>query len=131
MAYDSATLNDIYDKTAGRCHLCGKKLAFTNYGRHGQRAAWEVDHSRPRARGGTDMFRNLLPACTGCNRSKQAGANRKIRIGFGLDRAPLSYDQRAAQRSRNIVAGAAVGAALAGPWGAVIGALLGSDARLD
>jgi 5-methylcytosine-specific restriction endonuclease McrA len=32
--------------------------------------AWEVDHIRPRSRGGTDYLRNLVPACIECNRSK-------------------------------------------------------------
>ena len=49
---------------------CRKKLAFTNYGRYGKKGAWEVDHSNPISKGGTDYFRNLVPACVECNRSK-------------------------------------------------------------
>ncbi|MGD0496198.1 MAG: HNH endonuclease signature motif containing protein [Candidatus Bathyarchaeia archaeon] len=39
-------------------------------GRLGKRGAWEVDHSRPLSRGGTDYLRNLVPSCVECNRSK-------------------------------------------------------------
>ncbi len=63
-------LSDIFDKTDGCCRYCGKQLAWGNYGRVGARGAWEVDHSVPRSRGGTDYFRNLWPACVACNTEK-------------------------------------------------------------
>ncbi len=74
MGYTDDELNYIYDKTGGYCNWCEKKIAFRNYGRVGERGAWEVDHSNPLALGGTDYLRNLVPACIPCNRSK--GANR-------------------------------------------------------
>ena len=70
MAYSDEELNHIYDKTNGYCYHCGKKLAFSNYGVPGTTGAWEVDHSRSRASGGTDYLRNLVPSCIPCNRSK-------------------------------------------------------------
>ncbi len=70
MAYDDKRLRRIYDKTGGYCHHCDKKLAFTNYGVVGARAAWEVDHGSPRSRGGTDHLNNLHPSCIPCNRDK-------------------------------------------------------------
>ena len=70
MGYTDEELNDIYDKTGGYYWHCGKKLAWKNYGKACKRGAWEVDHSRPLARGGTDYLRNLVPACIECNRSK-------------------------------------------------------------
>lgn len=70
MAFSSEQLRYIYDKTGGYCEYCGKKLAFTNYGRTDARAAWEVDHSNPKCNGGTDYLRNLFPACIDCNRLK-------------------------------------------------------------
>jgi 5-methylcytosine-specific restriction endonuclease McrA len=70
MGYTGDELNDIYDKNDGYCWHCGKKLAFTNYGKPGERGAWEVDHSRPISKGGTDYLRNLVPTCIECNRSK-------------------------------------------------------------
>ena len=35
-------LNDIFDGTSGKCRLCGKELAWKNYGVVGARAAWHV-----------------------------------------------------------------------------------------
>src|SRR6266481_309133 len=72
VAYMREQLRRIYDKTNGSCHLCGKKLAFTNYGEVGARAAWEVEHSIPLANGGTHHGNNLFASCVPCNRSKAA-----------------------------------------------------------
>ncbi len=63
-------LTEIFDKTAGLCRYCGKQLSWSNYGRVGSRGAWEVDHSVPVSRGGTDYYRNLWPACVFCNTDK-------------------------------------------------------------
>lgn len=70
MVYTQEELRQIYDKKNGYCWHCGKKLAFTNYGKYGEKGAWEVDHSRSKNKGGTDYFRNLVPSCIECNRSK-------------------------------------------------------------
>ncbi len=32
--------------------------------------AWEIDHSKAKAKGGTNYFRNLQPSCIPCNRNK-------------------------------------------------------------
>ena len=64
-------LKAIYDRTSGYCHLCGKKLAFTNYGRFGKRGAWEIEHSLARMNGGTDRLCSLYGACISCNQQKQ------------------------------------------------------------
>jgi hypothetical protein len=63
-------LEDIFEKTDGYCRYCGKQLAWDNYGRVGERGAWEVDHSVPISRDGTNYFRNLWPACVACNTEK-------------------------------------------------------------
>jgi len=68
--FDRGNLEDIFGKTDGYCRYCGKQLAWNNYGRVGDRGAWEVDHSIPISRGGTDYLRNLWPACVGCNTEK-------------------------------------------------------------
>ena len=68
--YTGKQLRDIYHKNNGYCWHCGKKLALTNYSRLRRRGAWEVDHSNPKAKGGTDYMRNLVPSCIKCNRSK-------------------------------------------------------------
>ena len=68
MAYSDEELSYIYDKNDGYCWHCGKKIDFVNYGKVGRKGAWEIDHSNPR---GVDDLRNWVPACIGCNRSKQ------------------------------------------------------------
>lgn len=88
-AYDDR-LNEIYDSTAGRCHICRKKLSFRNYASLGRKGAWEVDHSNPRARGGSDRLNNLRPACISCNRSKQHRTTRTARAWHGHTSAPRS-----------------------------------------
>jgi len=137
--FDKATLRKIYDRTTGKCHLCGKKLAFSNYGEHGARGAWEVEHSIPRAKGGSDHGNNLYAAHITCNRSKQDISTRTARAYHGRTRAPLSVAKRKEAKTGNTVVGAGIGAVvggvIAGPPGAWIGggigALLGNSKQLD
>lgn len=63
-------LRAIYAKTHGYCYYDGKKLAFTNYGKFGEKGAWEADHSVAKSKGGSNYMRNLVPACTDCNKDK-------------------------------------------------------------
>ncbi len=70
MSWTSETINNVFDKTDGYCRYCGKRIYWKNYGRPGERGAWEIDHSVPMAIGGTDNLRNLWPACIECNRDK-------------------------------------------------------------
>ena len=72
MQYSDDRLNQIYDKTNGICRHCGKQLAFKNFGNRRARGGWEVDHSVPRSRGGSDNLRNLWPTCRQCNLSKSS-----------------------------------------------------------
>ena len=81
MPFSDSILNVIYEKTAGRCYHCGKKLAWKNYGVPGERGSWEVDHSNPKVLGGTNYLRNLFPACVSCNRSKEAQTSREFISG--------------------------------------------------
>lgn len=130
MAYTDEMLSAIYDPTSGYCHICGKKLAFTNYARPGGRGTWEVEHSVARANGGTGRLNNLYAACIPCNREKRDGSTRAARARNGRTRAPLERERRAAARTRNAVAGgaagAAIGARLFGPAGALIGGVIGA-----
>jgi 5-methylcytosine-specific restriction endonuclease McrA len=128
--YDKATLRRIYDRTTGKCHICCKKLAFTNYGQCDARGGWEVEHSVPKAKGGSDRLSNLYAAHTSCNRSKQHGSTRTARAGHGRTRAPLSVVKRRVAKAENTTIGAgigaAVGVAIAGPVGAWIGGGIGA-----
>ena len=77
--YDDQLLRRIYAKTGGYCAHCDKKIAMRNYGKPEARGAWEVDHSKPTSRGGTDHINNLLPSCCYCNRSKGNYTTREFR----------------------------------------------------
>ncbi len=129
MIFTRSQLRRIYDRSTGYCHICHKKLAFSNYGACGSRGAWEVEHSRPHAKGGTDRLTNLYAACISCNRSKGKHVTRTARAKHGKTRAPLSAKKRKSTRAENAVlaglAGAAIGA-IFGPAGAVAGAAVGA-----
>lgn len=132
MAWSEERLRAVFDKTAGRCHVCREKLAFKNHGRPGARGAWQVDHSVARARGGSDHLNNLFPACCECNNRKSDRSTRAARAeaGHGKTRAPLSKAKQEDIRSRNTVGGglggAALGGIIAGLPGAVVGGVLGA-----
>jgi hypothetical protein len=130
MGYEKEELDRIYRRTNGKCHLCHGTIARRNYAAHGKRGAWEVDHSVPRARGGSDHGNNLQAACISCNRSKQDSHNRAIRHEHGHTRAPFSPKEIGDRRARNAVIGgtglALLGGAVGGPVGFIAGALLGS-----
>lgn len=70
MGYSYEEISYIFNKTNGYCRFCKKQLAFSNYGKRNARGGWEVEHSNPRANGGTDHGRNLYAACWSCNLKK-------------------------------------------------------------
>ena len=109
MRISEQKLNAVYDRTSGYCHICGKRLSFCNYGRYGQRGAWEVEHSVARVAGGTDRLGNLYPACISCNRSKQHFTTRTARGWCGRIRAPLSVRRRKQAKTENAIASAGLG----------------------
>lgn len=84
----------IFEKTDGRCHICRKQLAFHNYGKLNGEGIWEIEHSNPRAKGGSDRLVNKYPACVSCNRSKGAGSTRKARAKHDYKRAPYSRKKK-------------------------------------
>ncbi len=129
MAYSDDVLNRIYDRTDGYCHLCCKKLSFSNYARYGSRGAWEVEHSVPLSKGGTNHLNNLYPACISCNRYKAAQSSRSVRSSHGRKRVPFSRSRKEQIRNSNAAACGAFGGLLgsvAGPWGTAVGATLGA-----
>lgn len=129
MAYTKEQLDGIYRCTSGYCHLCHTKLSRKNYGSIGKRGAWQVDHSVPRSKGGTDYLRNLKPACIDCNLDKSNKTTRTARSWNGKMRAPLSPERRKQAKAENAILGAVGGGffgfAVAGPVGAVVCALAG------
>ena len=123
-------LERIFDRTDGRCHICWGRLAFSNYGRFSERGAWEIEHSSPRCKGGSDRLCNLYPAHISCNREKGRMHTRTARAWNDQTRAPLSREKRAERREENTWAGASIGAisgaAVGGPLGFVIGGIAGA-----
>jgi len=130
MRYTPDDLEVIFDRTDGYCHLCGKRLCFSNYGQYGERGAWEVEHSKARCNGGTDRLCNVYAAHISCNRQKGISATRTARARNGRTKAPLSRDRKEQIRQNNRwgwgSVGALSGAAIAGPPGFVIGAVIGA-----
>ena len=124
MSFNWETLARLHEKTDGRCHLCGSDLELVDYSE-----AWEVDHSNPKSLGGTNHLNNLFAACVPCNRGKGNRNSRSFRSVNGLNRAPISRNQRARKQTRN-VAMCATGAGLIGraihPKGFWPGVFLGS-----
>lgn len=127
--YTAIELTDAFGRTGGRCHLCRLDLVLEMYGRYGD-GSWEIDHSVPRAKGGTHRASNLLPACVSCNRSKGDRPTRAVRAEFGNPKKPLSFDEQRNIRTRNALGTAAggflTGAAVAGVPGAIFGGLAGA-----
>lgn len=110
MAHDKETRKRIFARTDGKCHLCGTKLSFINYGNPNGRGAWEIEHSNPRAEGGTDHLNNLYPAHIICNREKGTRTSRTVRAWHGRTRAPLSKERQEEARMSSAWTGAALGA---------------------
>lgn len=137
MAYTNEQLRDIYYRTDGHCHICRKKLSLKNYGKSGRKGAWEVEHSNPKAIGGTDYLRNLYPACISCNREKGIAPTKTARAWYGRRRAPLSKEEKEKKRTRNTIIGGAVGALgfainpIVGIIAIIAGALIGNNIDVD
>jgi len=121
MSWDEDTLDEVYHKTDGKCHICGKKLSRINYGSPGSKGAWEIEHSNPRAEGGTDHLNNLYPAYVTCNRSKGTRSSRSARAEHGRTRAPYSRQKKQEKRQASAVKGAVV-------FGTILGLLFGVKA---
>jgi 5-methylcytosine-specific restriction endonuclease McrA len=130
MRWTDEDLEMIYARTSGYCHICHKKLSFQNYSTFEGRGCWEVEHSRAQSRGGSDQLNNLYAACISCNRAKGAVSTRTARKWAGTTRAPLSSAKRKRANAEAAVAtgilGFVIGAVVAGPPGAWLGAGFGA-----
>jgi len=128
MAYTNDELDRIFRRTTGKCHLCGVNLTRSNHARQGARGAWEVEHSVPRSKGGTDRMSNLYAAHITCNREKSNMTTRTARGWNGKTRAPMNPERRDRAKTENAVLGAGLGAlawaVVFGP-GAILGAMVG------
>ena len=134
MAYDKIALRKIYDRTDGRCHICGKKLSFINYGKKDERGAWEVDHSHPRSKGGGDHLNNLRACCVPCNRTKGTCTSQTARSWFDRKKAPLSKIKRKEVKYTNAIFGGIAGLIIGlcvSPLFALIGVAVGGKIGYD
>jgi len=134
MSFDERTRRQIYDRTNGCCHICGKKLSIKNYACSGRKGAWEVEHSHARSKGGTDNMNNLFPACIECNRLKGNVKTTIARGWFGRKRAPLSKRKKKEAKVSNAIGGGIIGGfigALGGPLGVAVGAAIGAKLGYD
>ncbi|MFZ2906278.1 MAG: HNH endonuclease signature motif containing protein [Cyclobacteriaceae bacterium] len=129
MRKDKQLLKKIYMKTDGLCHICHRRLSLHQYGKAGEKGAWHIEHSIPKAKGGTDHLNNLFPACIGCNIEKGIMTSRTARNYNGNTRAPYSKKKKAEIKDSNTTAGALVGGgiglAFGGPVGGIIGSFIG------
>jgi HNH endonuclease len=128
MSASQYDLERIFARTNGCCHLCHVRLSYESYGAADRRGGWEVEHSVPRAKGGSNHGNNLFAAHIVCNRRKGAMTSRTARTWSGKTRAPYSARKLQAVREENGVAGAIVFGALGlatGPVGAAILACVG------
>jgi hypothetical protein len=130
MPFTDEQLSRIFERTDGRCHICGRKLCFSNYGQFWRRGDWEVEHSKPRCNGGSDRLCNLYAAHISCNREKGAMATRTVRAWNGRTKAPLSKQRKEEVRNDNRLGwgsvGALTGGVIFGPPGFVLGGILGA-----
>jgi len=66
------------DPTKYRRDPYGKPMYKDSYGKS-SKMGWEIDHIKPKARGGSDAARNLQALNTGTNRSKGDSLVKKSR----------------------------------------------------
>lgn len=125
MAFDNKTLRHVFDRTDGHCHICRRKLAFSNYGQVGKRGAWEIEHSVARSNGGTNRLNNLYPAHITCNRSKGDRSSRSARGEHGYRAAPLSADAKHGNAVKGGLIGATLGFLLVPPQFRLLATMLG------
>jgi hypothetical protein len=94
-----------------------------------------VEHSRPRALGGTDHANNLYAACIPCNReNSHLWSTRTVRARNGQQGAPLSRTKRAEAKRQQALTGAVLcrfAGSVFGPFGAIVGAAIGDEQNPD
>jgi 5-methylcytosine-specific restriction endonuclease McrA len=80
----TALKKTVWDKTGGRCHICGRVLVFD--ARPGAWGRWHLDHIVPLSKGGKSRAQNYLPICAGCNRLKwdHKGLHLQLILRYGV-----------------------------------------------
>ncbi|MBI5083315.1 MAG: HNH endonuclease [Acidobacteria bacterium] len=109
MSRSKEDLQRIFDRTSGKCHLCHEWLVFENYGKPAAQGGWEIEHSKPKAKGGTDHINNKYAACVQCNRSKGTKTAKSVRAKHGKKKPPLNTKLRQEKMGNRALKGAGVG----------------------
>ena len=60
---DGAGPYQVWNKSKGQCHLCGKQWRYEDYGH----STWHIEHVRPLSKSGSDLLDNKEVACAECN----------------------------------------------------------------
>ena len=97
MGFPDEVVEQAWERQAGRCAYCGKKLSWWNRGQDDAWGAWEPHHKKPLADGGTDYLRNLAVLCINvqnCHLAFGHGGDYKRRIILYDDDLPHLYDGR-------------------------------------
>lgn len=121
-------LKKIFDKTDGACHLCHSKLNFSDYGKGIDKNGWEIEHSNPKAKGGTDHINNLYSACKICNLKKGTKSSCSSRKDNGVKGVPYSRKQKNIAKKENTLGGTILGVVIGlpfGPLGVLIAGAIG------
>ena len=123
MTREHEALQQIYQSTRGYCHRCRRKLAFSAYARAAVRGAWDIDAGA------------LQPSCATCLEGHVLGARSMPARRARPAATPASVAAQArvlpglapAPTCRHTLLGGLLGAFVAGPWGALLGSLLGAE----
>lgn len=59
-----------YDSNVWRHDTCGSVMKYSDHGNTSSKFGWEIDHIRPKAKGGSDDLSNLQPLYWKTNRDK-------------------------------------------------------------
>ncbi len=113
---DGDALRQIYQSTRGYCDGCRRKLAFRGFARTDVRGAWDLD------------ARALRPRCRACLQGHVLRASRAPRPALVTAAAT-----RPARRgwAPPLVGGLLGALVLGGPWGALVGGLVGAGVDGD
>lgn len=60
MSFNQGKRKRIVSRTDSRCHICWGPITLDDYGKIEGEEAWEVDHSKAQAKGGTDHLNNFI-----------------------------------------------------------------------
>ena len=114
MNWSKERLEKIFNRSSGKCHICHGRLEISKHGKQSKEGGWHVEHSVPRAIGGTDRLNNLFPAHVKCNLEKGVASSPSARRKHGKTRAPLSVEKRKQAKFQNgVFSGGAIALASA------------------